>query len=647
MIKFIILSFLIHALYAQADEKQNKPSQATLISPLQRVQPDSYVDIGVYIILQKGWHTYWQNPGDIGQNLQWTHPLSLSMSSLAWPIPQRMTTQQWTNFIYKNKLLVKRKLYIPADAQDTFSISSKITWLICKTSCVPMSQDVQLDLSIGQSLKNPPAHKIFQQFIYPEPIDLTGIIERQKKKDILSIQSPTAFELIDFFPINNLSNQLPVIQQSSPSSYTLSLPKSRKLYNNKALIVLKRDNKIQAGEIHLSPQSDSLLLILVMAFLGGLILNFMPCVLPVVFLKFYHTISIPRGKLIASSFSYGAGIILSFMSLAFLIQLLKTGGQAVGWGFQMESPIFVSLLILLFTFISFSFLDLFSIPVFLKKSKNKDNIIGSFLSGLLITATASPCTAPFMGTAVGYAFSRSLLEILFVFFSLGLGMASPYLILCFFPKLLKYFPHPGSWSQKLKHAMSIPMLAASAWLLSILYHRIDLHLVISFVIALILLALALWLKKNQYIKKWVFIGLLLISTLLVLRIHTSFYMDNLKQKSLHAGKTFSIENLNQIKEKNPVILYFTAPWCLSCQVNEWTTLKNKEVLEFLNQNNIILMKINWDPNNKDISQIFEKHRRAGIPFTLFFPSEEKPEVILPEVLTPQILMNTLKEHLDL
>ncbi|MDE0152190.1 MAG: protein-disulfide reductase DsbD family protein [Bdellovibrionales bacterium] len=647
MNKILILFFAFHAFQVQAGEEQ-QASQAQLISPLQRVQADSFIDIGVYITLQKGWHTYWQNPGDIGQSLQWNHPSSISMSSLIWPIPQRMATQQWTNFIYKNKLLVKRKLYVPKDVQDTFSISSKITWLICKTSCVPMSQNVQLNLSIGEPLKDPSSHKIFQGFTYPESLDLTGTIERQKKRDILSIQSQKAFQLIDFFPINNLSNQPPVIEQSGPSSYVLSLPKSKKLYNNKALIVLKRDHKIQAEEIHLSPQSNySLLLILTMAFIGGLILNFMPCVLPVVFLKFYHTASIPRSKLIASSLSYGAGIILSFISLAFLIQLLKRGGQAVGWGFQMESPLFVSLLILLFTLISFSFLDLFSIPVFLKKSKTKDNIIGSFLSGLLITATASPCTAPFMGTAVGYAFSRSLLEILFVFSSLGLGMASPYLLLCFFPKLLKYFPHPGSWNQKLKYAMSIPMLAASVWLLSILYYLIEPHLVISFVIALTLLALALWLKKNQYLKQWVFIGLLLTSALLVLRMHTSFYLKNLKQKSLQAGKTFSIEKLNQIRKQNPVLLYFTAPWCLSCQVNEWTTLKDKEVLEFLNQNNIVLMKINWSPDNADMSQIFEKHKRAGIPFTLFFPLEEKPEVILPEVLTPQILMNTIKKYIDL
>ena len=195
--------------------------------------------------------------------------------------------------------------------------------------------------------------------------------------------------------------------------------------------------------------------------------------------------------------------------------------------------------------------------------------------------------------------------------------------------------------------MSLPMLAAAVWLLSILSHLIDLHLVISFIIALTLLALALWLKKNQHIKQWIFIGLLCLSTLLILRIHTVFYLEKLKDSSLISKNTFSIENLNQLRKKNAVLLYFTAPWCLSCQVNEWSTLKDKKVLEFLNQNKIILMKVNWDPDNSDISKIFEKHRRAGIPFTLFFPLEEKQEIILPEILTPQLLMNTLKKNLDL
>ncbi len=643
MIKILILFFFINTLHAQADEWQRKPSHAKLISPFQRVQPDSYIDVGVYITLKKGWYTYWQNPGDIGQSLQWSSPSSPLISSLIWPIPQRIRTQQWINFIYKNTVLIKRSLYVPKNTQNKLSISSTIRWLICKTACIPMSQDVHLDLSIGEPLKNPASQKIFQNFIYPEPLNLTGTIERQKGKDIVSIQSSENFKLIDFFPIHNLSHEAPVIEKTYSSSFSVSLSRSKSLKNTKALVVFKRDKKIQADEIHLSDQSNPLIFILIMAFLGGLILNFMPCVLPVVFLKFYHTASIPKGKLIASSLSYGAGIILSFLSLAFLIQLLKTGGQAVGWGFQMASPLFVSILILLFTFISFSFLDLFSIPVFLKKSKTKDTIIGSFLSGLLITATASPCTAPFMGTAVGYAFSRSIIEILFVFSSLGLGMAFPYLLLCFFPKLLKYFPHPGSWNQKLKKAMSIPMLAAAVWLLSILSHLIELHMVISFIIALILLTLALWLKKNQYIKQWIFIGLLCLSALLILRIHTVFYLENLKQSSL-TSNSFSITNLNQLREQQAVLLYFTAPWCLSCQVNEWTTLKDKEVLEFLNQKKIILMKVNWDPDNSDISQIFEKHKRAGIPFTLFFPLGDKPEMILPEILTPQLLMSILENN---
>jgi len=639
-----ILFFIAFTLQTHAEAK--KPSQARLISPFQRVQTDSHVDIGIHITLQKGWYTYWKNPGDIGKKLQWENPSSLTLSPLIWPIPQRLQTQQWTNFIYKNNVLIKRRLHVPKNAQDHFSISSTVKWLICKTSCIPVSQKVNLDLAIGKPLKNLSSQKIFQRFIYPEPLDLTGTIERKKTKDLLSIQSSEKSEWLDFFPLHNLSNKIPDIEKQTPFFYVLNLPKSKKLQNNQALVVIKRNGKVQADEIYLFPKGISLTLVLLMAFLGGLILNFMPCVLPVVFLKFYHTVSMPRGKLITSSLAYGSGIILSFLSLALLIQLLKTGGQAVGWGFQMESPVFVSLLILLFTFIGFSFLDLFSIPVFLKKSKIRDNVTGSFLSGLLITATASPCTAPFMGTAVGYAFSRSILEILFVFFSLGMGMAFPYLILCFFPKLLKYFPHPGSWNQKLKHAMSIPMLATSVWLLSILYYRIDLHLVISFVTALALLALSFWLKKNRHIKQWVFIGLLSISALLILRIHTFFYLENLKETPFQAEKTFSIEKLNQIRIKNPVLLYFTAPWCLSCQVNEWTTLKDKEVLEFLNQNNIILMKINWDPDNPDISEIFAKHKRAGIPFTLFFPKEE-PEIILPEVLTPQTLMKTLKENIDL
>ncbi len=641
MLKLIILSFLTTHLQAKA---QNSPSSARLVSPLQRVLPDSRVDIGVHITLQKGWHTYWQNPGDIGKSLQWTHPPSLSMSSMIWPLPQRRQTQKWNHFIYENEALIKRSLYIPKNAQDKFSVSSKIRWLICKIICKPVSRDVHLDFSIGQPLNSPAGRKIFQKFIYPNPSNLSGAIERKKEKDVIRIQSSENFELIDFFPIQSLSHTAPKTEQISSSSYEVSLPKSKSLKDTKALIVFKRNKKTQADEISFSNQSRPLIFILIMAFIGGLILNLMPCVLPVVFLKFYHTASIPRGKLIGSSLSYGAGIIFSFLVLAFFIQFLKTGGQAVGWGFQMESPFFVSFLILLFALISFSFLDLFSIPVFFQKSKTQDTLAGSFLSGLLITAAASPCTAPFMGTAIGYAFSRSTVEVLFVFSSLGFGTAFPYFLLCSFPKLLKYFPHPGSWNQKLKKAMSIPMLSTLVWLFSILSHLTASHLMVSLGAGLLMTALALWLKKNQYIKKGIFIGLICLSALLILYVHTSFYAEKLKHTPSQAKNVFSMDRLHQIREKSGVLLYFTAPWCLSCQVNEWTTLKDQGVLRFLHQNNIVLMKVNWNPENTDIEKIFKRHKRAGIPFTLFFPSGEKPEIILPEILAPKILMNILKNN---
>ena len=643
--KKLIILFLfinnINIFYAQAGERQNNPSQARLISSFKRVQPGRSIDIGVYITLKKGWHTYWKNPGDIGQSLRWPESPSFSMSPPLWPLPQKIITQGRVNFIYKKHLLVKRKIHIPEESENQISIVSPLQWLVCKDSCILMKQKVQINLLIGESLKDPSSLKIFQQFIYPQPLDLTGQIKRQKNKDWLFLQSSKPFKLMEFFPIQNLSHQTPIIKQSDSSSTILSLPQSKKLRNNKALVVLKRNNKIQAEEVHFSPQNNSFILMLMMAFLGGLILNFMPCVLPVVFLKFYHTASIPRKKLISSSLLYGAGIILSFLSLAFFIQLLKTGGQTSGWGFQMESPLFVSFLILLFTLISLSFLELLPLPVFLKKSKTQDSFAGSFFSGLLITATASPCTTPFMGAALGYAFSRSLLDIFMIFSSLGLGMASPYFLLCFFPKCLKYFPHPGSWNQKLKKAMSLPMFSTAGWLCFILYQLIDLKLLVVFVTALILLSLALWLKKNQNIKKQVFIGLVSLSALLTL--HTLFYANQFK-KPLQAEKSFSIEKFNQIHQKNPVLLYFTAPWCLSCQVNEWTTFKDKEVLEFLSQNKIILMKIKWDPENPDISNIFDKHQRAGIPFTLFFPFGDQPEIILPEILTPRLLINLLKKH---
>ena len=635
----------------------SQPSTVHLLSAVKTIKPHSTIDIGIQIQLKKGWHTYWKNPGDVGypMKVQWILPPSVKYSSLQWPRPLRIPYGRQTSFGYKKDVLILSKITVPAHYQKkNLLIQANVQWLVCKNICIPLEKNLSLKIPIAKkSLIHTKNKKIFLST--KKQLPTASYIQGKLTQNKIVLSSKNMFQFVDFFPLTPFSNSAPQILKNNHSSYSLKFQNPiQKPSTWPALVVYKKNNQIQSSQIQIHVQKKSwitLAVFLLMAFAGGLILNLMPCVLPIVFLKFYHAVR--SRHLIVSSFMYSLGVILSFVGLSLFIYFFKTGSESLGWGFQMQSPLFIVFLILFFTFIGLSFLDVLYIPKFLKTlSWDSKTWTGGLFSGFLAVLSATPCTAPFMGTAMGFAFSQSGLEVILIFTFLGLGMSSPYILLSFFPKLLKKIPHPGRWNKKFKHLLALPIFVTVVWLIYILAH-IHISWIFPILIALIGYGFTFWILKSKVYPQRYAIFLLIISLFFtfypslisntVLNIFSSYQQNPILS---HTWKPFSPFQLDQLRSKNQlVLLNITAKWCMTCHFNEWTTFKNKNFLNFVTENNITLIQGDWTSRDNEILNFIKMYNRAGIPFTVFFPSRRKKPIVLPELLTPQIVIHHIQPHL--
>ncbi|MYE07370.1 MAG: hypothetical protein F4X95_01275, partial [Oligoflexia bacterium] len=473
------------------------------------------------------------------------------------------------------------------------------------------------------------------------------------------ISTPEIRQLVDVFPLSKKTFPLkpPTIVSTNGYKHSFLIKPSvqenthhsSNISKNTHIIAVFKDKENKSSFIYSFEQNKrSFFWFLLLAFLGGVILNFMPCVLPIVFLKFSNTLESTRQsplELILSNLFYSLGVIISFILLAFILLLFKKGGESIGWGFQMQSPYFLLSIILLFVLISFGFMgwisvSMPSIPFFHRGQNNFKH----FLTGILSTTAASPCTAPFMGAAIGYAFSGGVFQIVMIFLFLGLGLSFPYLLLSIFPQWIRYIPLPGSWSHKLKHFMAFPMLATSAWLIYLFNQQVSESL-LPLLLSLLLLALGFWILNNiqkGFLSTWVF-RLIVIMALTYPFVH--LYQRMYTDSASISWEPFSIKKMEDIRsEGQAVFINFTADWCLTCKFNERITFKNKKVIQFFKEKQIHALKGDWTNKNPEITNVLDRYHRSGIPFYLYFSAGggETSAIILPEWLTPGVFFKYVK-----
>ena len=664
-----------------------KISSVKLVSPYRTISKQvNKIPIGLWITMEKGWHSYWRYSGESGMPLQvqWSLPKKSFASSLQWPIPERIPFGDLINFGYKNSFLLMSELSLPKKKPyKTITIQAQVEWLICKEVCVPLNESLTLNIPItpivseNVKFKNLTTnekdnHQIqinnhwlseFNRWSAKIPKPSKEKIKLQPKETnwLAHISTKEIKHLVDVFPLSKtiFSLKPPTIVSTDDyrHSFLIKPAVQENLHNfsniNKnthVIAVFKEKEKKSALIYSVEQKKKSFFLFLLLAFLGGVILNFMPCVLPIVFLKFSNTLETSQNNIprfILGNIFYSLGVILSFILLAFVLLLLKKGGESIGWGFQMQSPYFLLSIILLFVLISFGFMGWFSISIpSISFFHRGQNYFKHFLTGILSTTAASPCTAPFMGAAIGYAFSGNLFQIVMIFLFLGLGLSFPYLLLSIFPKWIQYVPLPGNWSHKLKHFMAFPMLATSAWLTYLFTQQVPGSL-LSLLLNLIFLAMGFWFLNNikqGILSKW-FFRLIIIIALIYPFIH--LYQKNSKDSASITWKSFSIKEMEDLRsEGQAIFINFTAEWCLTCKFNERVTFKNKKVIQFFKEQNIHALKGDWTNKNPEITTVLNRYQRSGIPFYLYFPAAgegKTTSIILPEILTPGVFFKYMKK----
>jgi len=377
---------------------------------------------------------------------------------------------------------------------------------------------------------------------------------------------------------------------------------------------------------------------LFLAFLGGVLLNFMPCVLPVLSLKLYSFISIRRekkSKVVKFSISTILGIIFSFFLLSAFVCIFRMIGVDVGWGFQFQNEYFlilISTIILFFSLNLFGFFEILS-PQFLTnkitKKFNNPSYLGHFLSGAFATLLATPCSAPFLGTAIGFSLMASNVMIFFIFFFVSLGFSFPYIIFLCAPRLINYFPKPGKWMSDLKYLMGIFLILSFAWLLTLL--EMNLKIILSIISIIIFLSVLIERSKFKY-----------VFSALIFAVFFVFFFDKLPKKEFINWEDFNEKLLDSYLEKNNLIfLDFTADWCATCQMNKVITLNSNELRKYFLKNNVKTIRGDWTKKDKLILNFISRYNRFGIPVNIVFGPKNKNGQLLPEILTKDLVLREI------
>ena len=650
MNKTIFSILLLLSFFGSAEIVDTGHARISLIKDHSDFVPGTSINIGLKVSMDKGWHTYWRNPGDSGGPIEidWNLPKGFSVSDIKWPLPEKIEYPPLMTYGYEDFVIYPMVLSIPADySDDYFEMNADI--LICADVCIPESGkissnllDIESDSLIYEWLESVPSKSLpITTSLNDNNLEIKFTFEKEIKE-------------IYFFPDENNSIDYSSKQNfyKKDDGYFLSI----KLFNDEfqnvsgVLDIDGTGYNVSNGKFEdFNEEGLSLITALIFALIGGLILNLMPCVFPVISLKVLSFVSMggssPR-KIRNHALVFTVGVIASFMLIALTIVLLKQAGNFVGWGFQLQSPLIVGLLSLVMVFISLVLITDNSFGESLTKLGNiggsENGYYSSFLTGVLAVVVASPCTAPFMGAALGYALIQPSGETVPIFLSLSLGFSLPYLLLAANPKLIDFLPKPGDWMVTLKEFFAFPMLATALWLLWVFSLQVNQILVIFLLIGWLLLALNFWIFQKDYktISKVIFLGISIFSMIYFLpeteEIETEQNLIIGSATEWYEGIEDDLRNKNQ-----PYFINFTAAWCITCQSNEITAFSKDGFKSLLEEKNIEYIKADWTNRNDAITRSLKKYGRSGVPFYVYWePGFENPK-ILPAILTDQIIKNNL------
>ena len=671
--------------------------------------------LGLSLQHQPGWHTYWKNAGDSGlpTQLDWTLPTGLTAGPTIWPLPHKLSVADLTNYGFEGQVLLAAPLTLAPGfnpAGPSIEVSLKANWLVCRQECIPQEGQFRLTLPTGTSLAT--RATAFEELLKAQPRLLSSHdLQAKVDSDAMHVRIggwPAAWRgrPIELFPELNevleaAAERHPKARQSWQGDvWTADIPlsamRSTEPRQLPALLVTQVGNERQglvitwpiSGKWPAQPPLASLSAPLVSsstpmpapgtdnpppavkpvvedqgtdltwwgallgAFIGGLILNLMPCVLPVLAIKALHLArpDLPARLRRLEAWGYTTGVMVAMLGLGGALMALKAAGQQLGWGFQLQSPWVVASLALLFTLIALNLWGQFAIerilPDSLSNLTSRHKALDAFLAGVLAVAVATPCSAPFMGASIGLALGLPGWQGLGVFAALGAGLALPLLLLIEWPALAARLPRPGPWMLSLRQALGFPMLGTVVWLLWVLGQQAGIDASAALLGLLVWLAAGLWaLQRPGRTARMV--ATLLLLTWLAGAIWSSEHLINTDRAPSTASNDPAWEAWSQerVRERvqagQPVFVDYTAAWCITCQVNKRTTLRQSAVQAAFAQHRVALMQADWTRQDPAISASLARFGRSGVPVYVLHRPGQTP-LVLPELLTPGVVLDALQ-----
>jgi len=625
------------------------------------VRPAHTQDLAVVFTPQAGWHGYWKQPGDVGFPTQiiWDLPEGVTVSAVQYPVPEAYLTNGIMNYVYNDSyaLIAELSTDDTVTAGSELPIKARFDYLVCnESSCIPESASAELVLTTADTLAHTTRTAGFDEYLkaLPKPLAATGsyVIDGNELLVTLPLPESTSLDSPRLFIEQSdvIDNVAPQVFARDKDQLVIRAKLSEDYTEQEKLSALVSINKDTGLSFSVTPNTAagntsaySFLSTLLAAILGGLLLNLMPCIFPILSIKIMQFANAANTKEARSESTwYAVGIILSCVALAMVIMLSKEMGTGLGWAFQLQNPYMIFALILLTTAISFNLAGLYefksiNIPGLRSDNKKTD----AFYSGILTALIATPCSGPFMATALGTALVMPTHIGLLIFVGLGIGIALPYLLVSFHPKLSALIPKPGAWMNTLRRTLSVPMFLTVLALLWVLFKESDSATLFYALFSILVLSLGLWLigirQSEQKQQKWLFLsivfGMMLVSS--------SLFFNTASDTPIQADtvEPYSQERLQHyLADNQPVFLYFTADWCITCHVNEVTALDTTETKQFFANNDVKVLKADWTNGDPAITAALETYNRAGVPLYLWF----KPGQSVPEEL-PQLL---LQKHIS-
>lgn len=678
LLRLLFLSLFFIGLSVQAQPwKKPEPVQAELVSRFHDAVPGTEFEIGLLLRHDSKWHTYWKSTGDTGlpTRIQWSLPQGWHASEILWPTPAVFKIGDLVNYGYGDEVLLPVRISVPASAKvgSVQDIKAEVSWLMCADQCVPGKASLTLAVQVAD--KDGGATKASTLFeashtAMPSPLsDASGVFDPKTHAVRVTFKSTEPFHHFYVFAEGDDS----VVVYGAPQSVSRSADKiSVTLQGTDELKagsqfsgVFAADGgplkggwagsfsvPLESGTVAAPTVSDdtpqtglSSWLAVAMAFIGGLILNVMPCVFPVLSLKILSLVQDrQRINLPLHGVVFTLGVLLTMLVLAGVLIAVKSAGISVGWGFQLQSPIFVASLAVIFAAISVNLLGWFEFScVRVSGGSYSNSLLNCFATGVLAVVAASPCTAPFMGAALGYALTASIRESIFIFLALGLGMSLPWLVLSLFPVLTAWMPKPGAWMNVFRKLMAIPMLLTMIWLLWVLSQQVSFTALVLYIAAVISLCVCLFLYgKLQFSLLTAKLPIVLSAACAVLLFAAAssplFRQPDAAVQAADAWSPQAVENA--LKAGKPVFVDFTASWCVTCQANKIAVLDREDIRKAFKQHGVVFLVADWTNQNPDITQALESFGRSGVPLYILYSPDGKTTV-LPELLTKNIVIEAL------